>query len=277
MLMLVETPRRLHLGLIDPGASLGRRFGSIGVALEGGYRIRIDRSDELRIVASPEDEETVRSVLKRLNGIFETGMNFSIEIERGIPRHCGLGSTTQLTLGVASGVLKLSGVEVEVERLASMLGRGRNSGIGTYAFKLGGFLIDGGLRRGFPPLILREEFPEEWVFLLIIPEVRRGPDEEEERPLMESLRGRSGVPERISHLLLLGLLPAMMERDIESFGRFLTEIQVSVGRHFEDYQGGAFREDLGIVLEFLKENTYGCGQSSWGPCVYGILRKEEYT
>ena len=29
-------------------------------------------------------------------------------------------------------------------------------------------------------------------------------------------------------------------------------------------------------MEFLRENTYGYGQSSWGPTVYGLIKKNEY-
>ena len=60
--MLVETPKRLHLGLIDPSGSLGRRFGSLGVALDRGYRIRVMPHDKLEIRASKEDEKTIRYV-----------------------------------------------------------------------------------------------------------------------------------------------------------------------------------------------------------------------
>ena len=31
----LRAPARLHLGFLDPSASLGRRFGSIGVVIEG--------------------------------------------------------------------------------------------------------------------------------------------------------------------------------------------------------------------------------------------------
>lgn len=275
--MIIETPRRLHLGLIDPSASMGRRFGALGVALEGGYRINLAPHDELKVIcAEREDEETITSIVAKMNEHFRTGFNYRIEVERAIPRHVGLGSTTQLCLGVASGIAKLNNLHLNEEEIAGVLGRGKNSGAGIYTFKYGGFVIDGGVRGSIPPLIVREEFPENWAFLLVIPEVKRGFDEEEEKPVMDAVSGKSEVAEKISHHILLGLLPALKEGDIKSFGAHLSEIQRLVGKHFEEYQGGEFREDVSLLLEFLKENTYGYGQSSWGPAVYGLIKKGEY-
>ena len=274
--MLVETPKRLHLGLIDPSGSLGRRFGSLGVALDRGYRIRVMPHDKLEIRASKEDEKTIRYVVDKMNQRFTTGFNYLIEVENAIPRHIGLGSTTQLTLAVGMGIARLSSIRIEIEELASLLGRGKNSGAGIYAFKHGGFVIDGGVRDKVPPLIIREDFPKDWAFLLIIPHAKRGFDEEEEKPIMQSVKGENSIAEKISHRILLGLLPALKERNIEEFGRHLSEIQKLVGKHFEEYQGGDFREDLKLIMEFLRENTYGYGQSSWGPTVYGLIKKNEY-
>ncbi|AIF69184.1 GHMP kinase [Palaeococcus pacificus DY20341] len=274
--MIIETPKRLHLGLIDPSATLGRRFGALGVALEGGYKIKLVPHDELKVKGQHEDEETIEFVVAKMNEHFRTGFNYMVEIEKAIPRHIGLGSTTQLSLAVGMGIAKLNGLNMEVEELARILKRGRNSGTGIYAFKYGGFILDGGVKEGIAPLIFREDFPEEWAFLLITPEAKRGFDEEEEKPIMKGVMGKPEVAKEIAHRILLGLLPALKERDIKTFGRHLSEIQTLVGKHFEDYQGGEFREDVKLVLEFLRENTYGFGQSSWGPTVYGLIKRSEY-
>ena len=274
--MIIRTPRRLHLGLIDPSATLGRRFGSLGVAIENGYALKIVESEKLEIKAEGEDAETIEKTVKRMNLRYNTGVNFLIEVRKAIPRHVGLGSTTQLTLATALGIARLRNLRVGVEELAEYLGRGRNSGAGIYAFKHGGFVVDGGVKKGIPPLIFREEFPEEWAFLLVIPELKPGFNEEDERPLMEEVVGRADAAMEISYRILLGLLPALKERDIRAFGENLSAIQRLVGMHFEAYQGGEFREDVKALLEFLCEKTYGCGQSSWGPTVYGLIRRSEF-
>ncbi|MBO8173808.1 MAG: GHMP kinase [Thermococcus sp.] len=275
--MIIKTPRRLHLGLIDPSGSLGRRFGSLGVALEEGYEIKLMPHEKLEIKADEEDKKTIEFVVGRMNKHFSTGFNYLVEVRRTIPKHVGLGSTTQLSLAVSVGIAKLNNINAKIEELAEILGRGKNSGAGIYTFKYGGFVIDGGVKEGIPPLILREEFPENWAFLLVIPQVKRGFDEEEEKPIMANIRGKPEIAKEICHRILLGLLPALKERDIKTFGKHLSEIQRLVGKHFEDYQGGEFREDVKLILEFLRGNTYGYGQSSWGPTVYGLIRKSEYS
>ncbi len=274
--MIIRTPRRLHLGLIDPSVTFGRRFGSIGLALENGYEVRIAEGDSMEIIAEGEDRETIESVLKRLNTAYETGVNYVVEVKKGIPRHIGLGSTTQLSLAVGVGVSRLRGLNLSIEELAAVLRRGRNGGAGIYTFAYGGLVIDGGVKGGIPPLIFRGDFPEEWAFLLIIPELRPGLDEEEEKPVMAGVVGRVDVAMEISHRILLGLLPALKERDIKTFGEHLSAIQRLVGKHFETYQGGEFREDVKILLDFLAEKTYGYGQSSWGPTVYGLILREDF-
>ncbi|NJE03113.1 beta-ribofuranosylaminobenzene 5'-phosphate synthase family protein [Thermococcus sp. MV11] len=274
--MIIRTPRRLHLGLIDPAATFGRRFGSLGLALEGGYEVKIIESDSLEIVAEGEDRKTIEFAVKRMNSAYETGVNYLVEVRKAIPRHVGLGSTTQLSLAVGTAIARLNNINVPIEELAKVLGRGRNGGAGIYSFTYGGFVMDGGVRDGIPPLILRTDFPEEWAFLLIIPELKPGLDEEEEKPVMASVTGRADVAMEISHRILLGLLPALKERDVKTFGEHLSAIQRLVGKHFEPYQGGEFREDVKLMLDFLAENTYGYGQSSWGPTVYGLILRGDF-
>ncbi|AHL21951.1 beta-ribofuranosylaminobenzene 5'-phosphate synthase family protein [Thermococcus nautili] len=274
--MIIRTPKRLHLGLIDPTGSLGRRFGSLGVALEGGYEVKVLPAERLEVKAEGEDVETIKKAVERMNSAFGTGTGYLIEVRKAIPRHVGLGSTTQLSLAVGTAIARLNNLNVSIEKLAEVLGRGKNSGAGIYAFAHGGFVLDGGVKEGIPPLILREEFPGEWAFLLVIPEVKPGLDEEEEKPIMGGNFGDVNVAMEISHRILLGLLPALKERNVRAFGEHLSAIQRLVGRHFAEFQGGEFREDVELILDWLGKKTYGAGQSSWGPTVYGLILKAEF-
>jgi len=274
--MLIDTPRRLHLGIIDPSGSLGRRFGSLGAGIEGGYLVRIEESEGTKIIADREDKEDIEDALEKMDKSYSTGFDFLIKVERKIERHVGLGSTTQLKLAVGLGIARLKKIDAEIEEISKALGRGKNSGASTYVFKYGGFVVDAGVKEGFPPLVFRERIPENWAFLLLIPRVRRGFDEREERKIMDSVTGRAEIAEKISHRIIMGLIPAIKERRIEDFGRFLSEIQVLVGRHFEEYQGGIFREDIEVLTDFLRQKTYGFGQSSWGPTLYGLIYRMDY-
>ena len=82
---------------------------------------------------------------------------------------------------------------------------------------------------------------------------------------------------KICRLTMLKLLPAIPERDIESFGSALTEIQRIVGDSFAPAQGGRYSSSPAAqCIEFmLREGVYGAGQSSWGPTVYGVVKSGE--
>src|SRR5262249_60448493 len=85
---------------------------------------------------------------------------------------------------------------------------------------------------------------------------------------------RDHPPDRLSPPALPGLLPAGAERDIETFGAALVELQTLVGRCFAPAQGGLFaRPELDDLVEVLRaEGLLGVGQSSWGPALYAFSR-----
>ena len=87
----------------------------------------------------------------------------------------------------------------------------------------------------------------------------------------------SSLVEKISWVLLMKMLPALVEKDIANFGRALTSIQCMVGDCFASVQGGRFATPvLEKLVEFLLEKgAAGAGQSSWGPTVYGLVDGKE--
>ena len=80
------------------------------------------------------------------------------------------------------------------------------------------------------------------------------------------------ISDQLCRLVLLGLLPAVLESDLDTFGSALSEIQQSIGRIFAPVQGGRFSharfESLGETMTQL--GLRGVGQSSWGPTLYGF-------
>jgi beta-RFAP synthase len=79
--------------------------------------------------------------------------------------------------------------------------------------------------------------------------------------------------EKVSRLLLMKMLPALVEKDIINFGQALTEVQRLVGESFAGIQGGHFANPLSeqIINFLLERGAAGAGQSSWGPTVYGLV------
>jgi beta-RFAP synthase len=79
--------------------------------------------------------------------------------------------------------------------------------------------------------------------------------------------------ERVAHLVLMQLLPALAEADLAGFGAALAQIQEITGGWFAPVQGDVFAsgETRAVVERLRAWGAAGVGQSSWGPAVYGIV------
>ncbi|MFN3475976.1 MAG: beta-ribofuranosylaminobenzene 5'-phosphate synthase family protein [Candidatus Methylomirabilales bacterium] len=283
MRVVVTTPSRLHFGLIDLEGSMGRRFGSLGLAIDRP-RIVLEASPSRRLRIEGDQDGRVESFAKRFLEHYRIRGGARIVLHETIPPHEGLGSGTQLALAVASSLAKLFSLETSVRELAKVLGRGKRSGIGVAAFEQGGFIVDGGktldprLLNSPPPVIFRHPFPEDWIFVVVIPETNRGLSGEREEEAFRRLTAPSSKEVgTLCRLLVMKMLPALIEKDPMSFGSALTEIQKIVGRWFRAIQGGTYANQLltGILRQMARSGALGVGQSSWGPTVYGLVEGSE--
>lgn len=273
----VCAPARLHLGFLDLHGGLNRRFGGIGVGIEGmRTRIRVVPHAQIESEgpAAERVAELARSFITQLG--IEGGAR--IEIHEAIPEHAGLGSGSQLALAVGSAIARLSGIEMPPAAIAAILDRGQRSGIGVGAFELGGFLVDGG-RAGnsVPPIICRMEFPDPWRFLLALDPRRQGIHGQSEHQAFESLPPmREETSGHLCRLLLLKVLPALREQDCRAFGAGLGEIQACIGDYFAGVQGGRYSSpEVGAVMDWLAgQGATGVGQSSWGPTGFALFDSE---
>jgi beta-ribofuranosylaminobenzene 5'-phosphate synthase len=275
----VSAPSRLHFGMINPLGLEGRLYVSLGVGIEEPRTV---------VEAETADELSVEGVQRRLAQRFAERIAKAFGVWRGrirvhntAPRHVGLGSTTQLALSVAYALLSLNRVEEEVPEVAKALGLGKQSGVGTYVFERGGLVLDGGIGKekdSFPPLVLRLDFPEWWSFVVAIPlgkGVSGRAEEEAFTKLRPSAYGDKLVG-RAAQVALCKLLPALVDEDLESFGRALIELQEVVGEMFSGVQGGVYNPLSAKVIEVLKElRVEGYGQSSWGPAVYAVTSDDK--
>ncbi len=273
--MIVKTPSRLHFGIIDLSREFERQYGAFGVMIKGGYKMKFELSEELSVHGTEKEKKRAESIYDTLKDEFGFQKAFQIEVKERIPRHMGLGSTTQLTLGLAAGMTRMIGEKIASTELADLTGRGRYSAIGTHGFDHGGFILEGGKRGDeIPPLTARYDIPENWRFLMVRPNVDKAYDEEEERPIMDEKKVEKKYPEKICHHLVMGVLPAVKTGDLDNFSLHLSRIQHLVGRSFSNYQGGEFHPAVGGIVDKLEEITKGAGQSSWGPTVYGLTTAE---
>ena len=271
----VTAPARLHFGFVDLHGGLGRRFGSLGLAIDRpAVRLSATRSTRTEIVGP--GAERVSQVVGALKQRYGIESPVRIEIEEAIPSHAGLGSGTQITLAAAVALCALSGRTVPVLELAHSLQRGARSGIGSGVFELGGFVVDGG--RGetdaAPPVISRLPFPESWrVVLLFDPHLTGLHGDREAAAFRDLPRFPEHQAERLARLVLMKLLPALAEERLQDFGPALTELQQTIGDHFAQAQGGRYASRR-VEWALLKLASWGAaayGQSSWGPTGFAIF------
>ena len=97
----VHAPARLHFGFLDLHGGLGRRFGSIGLAVD---------APSIDLTARPAAALRVDGFeAGRARGYAEAAARHlgiaghaALQVDQAIPAHAGFGSGTQLALSVAA-------------------------------------------------------------------------------------------------------------------------------------------------------------------------------
>jgi beta-RFAP synthase len=277
--VVVETAARLHFGVLDLRGSLGRWFGGIGAAAPGPM-LRVSAQPAGAIEVAGEDAERAAAFAGKFQTHFGVNAGARIRVDQALPRHAGLGSGTQLALAVARAMAELNGITADVAELAVAVGRTKRSAIGTWTFAGGGFVLEGGRRQegdGVAPLLARIPFPPAWRCVVAVPEAASVVSGAGEAEAFAHLPPASeNDVERVAHVVLMGLLPALVEGDIVAFGSALSAIQTITGRWFASVQGGTFAPgpSADLVRQMPEWGAAGVGQSSWGPTVYGIVDGE---
>lgn len=276
----VVSPSRLHLTLIDLNAELGRVDGGAGITLESpGMELLAAEADNVEIVG---DSLLAGKMRKAADALLPAGKGIKLQINDSLPDHVGLGSGTQAALSAAAAINKIYGLGKSVRELAIAVGRGGTSGIGVAAFENGGIILDGGHKfkdkcafspsaaSHVPPgpVLFRRDFPD-WPIVLAIPNTKGAHDAEE----VDIFKKYCPIPlaevQEICHVILMQMLPALMEEDLESFGKAINHFQlVGFKRREVELQ---LRPVLDI-MEYMRDNgASGSGISSFGPVVYGIV------
>jgi len=273
--VFVEAPARLHFGMLDLRGDLGRRFGGIGAAAPAPSLL-LEATFAPALYAEGPDADRALEFARRCAAFHGRSLGARLRLHRVIPAHAGLGSGTQLALAVARALAELHGLSTEVTALARAVGRARRSAIGTWTFAHGGFVLEGGRRDDgdhLAPLLAHLRMPAAWRCVIAVPRGARGLSGEQEAAAFARLAPpeRREV-ERVAHLVLMQLLPALADADLPSFGAALAEVQRLTGGWFAAVQGGPFApgETAELVRRLRDSGAAGVGQSSWGPAVYGL-------
>lgn len=266
----VVAAARLHLGFLDMNGGLGRHFGSLGLAIDRpATRLTIRRA-AAPAVEGLEAERAARHLafLARHLGLTPA---YHLTIDEAIPAHAGLGSGTQLALGIAAALRRLEGIPADAPSDALLLRRGARSGIGLGLFQRGGFIVDGGrgAQTATPPVVAHMDFPPQWRVIVVLDSRTDGMHGRDELAAFARLADfEAASAAEICRLVLIKVLPALAEHDIGSFGDAIARLQEIAGDYFAPAQGGApyASNAVGLVMEELRRHgARGTGQSSWGP------------
>lgn len=279
----VSSPARLHLGFLDLNGQTGRKFGSIGLAIDSHHTsIEASLSGNGTPHVSAQTEQQVSKVQLYIDRFFEQfdqenrlPRAIKIDVTEAIPEHAGLGSGTQLALTVGTALSRLYNIPLSTQDIAKAMQRGKRSGIGIAAFDHGGFIIDGGLgpNSDIPPLLFHSPYPETWRIVLVMQTSRQGVHGQYEKQAFKELpRFPEQDAHTICHTTLMKLLPSLQERDSVLFGEAISEIQARIGNHFSPAQGGQYTSQrVASILEYARSSGHhGIAQSSWGPtgCIF---------
>ncbi len=301
MSVIVTSPSRLHIALIDMNGELGRVDGGIGVALKEPF-LKIEVSAVDKETEQRANTEEIVTILERLKERTQPALrgNYRVKILKELPSHVGLGSRTQLSLSVAKAIAVLENRNYHALDLAKLVSRGGTSGIGTAAFENGGFILDGGhlfrlesadstevhenevQKTSFlpssaakfppPPVLFQQPLPEDWFFVVAIPEVKRGAHDLEEIGIFKRYCPveREEVA-KICRIVLMRILPSVLENDIHTFAESLTMLQrIGFKRIETELQHDIVKE----LFRFFDAHALGYGMSSFGPATYAIVKGE---
>jgi len=272
--MRVKTGARIHVTLIDLNGTIGRVDGGVGFAIdEPSVEITAKESDEIKIVGKAKNFERFEKVSKKLKDSF--GRGIEIEVLSDYRAHVGLGSGTQISLAVGKAYSEIYDLELSIREIATIVERGGTSGIGVAVFEHGGFIVDGGHRweekKGFlpssvskakpAPIISHLEFPD-WKVIVAIPELSGAYGKGEVDLFKSSCPIPLNEVRELCHLILMKLLPAVVEKDLDSFNEVIGRIQEIGFKKAEVERYGTLIRDL---LEALP-----VGMSSTGPSVYAV-------
>jgi beta-RFAP synthase len=120
-------------------------------------------------------------------------------------------------------------------------------------------------------------FPEAWRIVLVVPPWGTGVHGQHEADAFQQLHGLPlSQTERLCRLALLGLVPALIEKDLAAFGEALFDFNGSAGQIFAGIQNGMYASPrITELIQFIRrQGITGVGQSSWGPTVFAVVEDE---
>jgi beta-ribofuranosylaminobenzene 5'-phosphate synthase len=275
----VTAPAHLHTGNFDMTGDLGRLYGTVGFAVDRCLEIEVAKADEVKA-----KDEAAFLFTKRFVETFDLA-GAEVMVRKTIPKFVGMGYHTTLALSIGTALSKLYGLKLTTEKVALAMKRGAITSLGVHAFKVGGFIVEGGFRvkereKMIPPLIFHQNVPDNWLFVIVIanqPQEKIIKMREDEDHILRNLKLMpKETSDMLSRIVLVKILPSIVEGDLKSFGEGLTAFNSELGKFWNEYQCGrtychpVVEEAIKIMLH---RSTCAC-QTSWGPTIYGIVDRQ---
>jgi len=276
----VSAPAHLHTGNFDMTGDLGRLYGTVGFAVDMPLEIEVTKAKDVK----SQDEAAYLFASRFVDAYNLEGAE--VVVKREIPKFVGMGYHTTLALSIGSALAKLYDLKLTTEEIALVMKRGAITSIGVHAFKVGGFIVEGGFRlkereKMIPPLIFRQDMPDNWQFVIAIakePQEKIIKMRENEDLILRNLKLMpKETSDMLSRIVLVKIIPSMVEGDLKSFGEGLTAFNSELGKFWNEYQcGKTYCHPVveGAIKIILKRSTCAC-QTSWGPTCYGIVGKNK--
>lgn len=254
---------RIHITLIDLDGKFGRVDGGVGISLK--YPRIVVRTGNCRKLD--------------LKLPFEVP---SFCVEEDFEEHVGLGHTTQYLLTIAKLGAEYNLKNIDVVDLAKLVKRGGTSGVGVYAFKYGGFILDGGHSKKVknyvgpsdyssappPPLIARYDFP--WYVYVNIPVKGRRIFGKEELEAFKNAKVEG--TDTLARVILMKLIPSVIEKDLEET---LDAIWLIQGLGFKKIEVSLQTDEVKNLMRKLYSKGFPSGISSFGPAIYTFVRSKK--
>lgn len=270
--IIITNAGRLHFNSLKMNIDGGRGCGGIGISLAAPV-MKLQFSPAKKLTISGGNDYLRRKIERFAQDVLEflkTGEGVNIKILDYFQNQVGLGSGTQLGLSVGYGISLLFGQKLSYLQIAEITKRGGVSGIGYYAFSKGGLIVDGGYRMGTgevkknfadhnltpPPLVGRYPFPGKWKIVLLTPKkaLPKMAALDEDKFFTENTPIPMTEVGSICTNVLMGMMPAIQEKDYFKFMEYLSQINHIGTKKIELELNKKYHEYFNKKLRFLLAN-----------------------
>jgi len=293
----IQSPARLHFGLMEVCAGQDRLFGGLGAMIEQPATqlsltmIPTKNQQQIEAYSIEADEpwrSRIESVVKRwiLANASPITPPFQIRLDNKPRMHAGLGSGTQVACATVSllnhwyhSISNINKTSVEdsmilVDELSQITQRGKRSFVGLAGHQQGGFIVDYGLpATGSERQVVRLEIPHEWYVLLVKPLSTATISGVVENDYFGQSQFPNPHRESMWTRIQDEIIPALKAGNLKQFSSALYEYGRDAGRVFARVQGGIYRDQVvASLIDWMRaQGVTATGQTSWGPTVYAIV------